>query len=103
MEKEYTTKNVFEHPMNEDAELQEAFTEFLNMRKKIRKPATDRAIKNLLLTLINLSEGEVETAIKIIDRSITNCWLDFYQLKEETSTFEKKSEKPIITGNRDLN
>jgi len=82
---EVTTANVFEHPLNENPEVQEAFTEFILMRKKMRKPATERAVKLLLVTLIKLSDGKADLAVKIIDRSITNCWLDFYQLKEEDS------------------
>ncbi len=80
----YTTTNVFDHPLNNSAEFQEAFQDFLSMRKKMRKPPTERAIKLLLKTVIELSSGREDIAIKIIDRSIVNNWLDFYQLKEET-------------------
>ncbi len=81
--KKYTTANVFEHPLNENNEFQEALQDFINMRKKIRKPVTDRAVKLLILKLIDLSEENPEQAVKIIDQSLVNNWLDFYQLKEE--------------------
>ncbi len=81
--KNYTTANVFEHPINENDEFQEVFQEFVNMRKKIRKPVTERAIKLLILKLIELSGGDIPLSIKIIDQSLVNNWLDFYQLKED--------------------
>lgn len=96
----YTTANVFDHPLNNSAEFQEAFQDFLTMRKKMRKPPTERAIKLLIKNLIELSGGKEDIAVKIIDRSIVNNWLDFYQLKEETdfsfhqsSTIGKKREE----------
>ena len=82
--KEFTTTNIFEHPINENTEFQEVFAEFLTMRKKMRKPATDRAIKLLILKLIGLSDNDIPTAIKIIDQSLVNSWLDFYQLKDDS-------------------
>lgn len=87
-------QDVLAHPLLEDGEVNEAFADFLAMRKKMRRPATDRAIKLLLKTLIELSMGKPQVAVKIIDRSITNCWLDFYQLKEEdTVQFETPSQR----------
>ncbi len=90
-----TTKNVFDHPINNDEDFNEAFSEFLNMRKRIRKPATERAIKLLLVTLIDLSEGNTETAVKIIDRSTVNCWLDFYRLKQEENSYNVGNQKKL--------
>lgn len=84
---EVTTANVFEHPLNENAEMQEAFKDFLKMRVKMRKPATERAIKLLLVTLIKLSDGKPDVAIAIIDQSIVSSYLDFYQLREQRQDF----------------
>lgn len=95
----YTSKNVFEHPMNKDADFQEAFNDFLDMRKKMKKFPTERAIKLLLLTIIELSKDNAELAVKIIDQSVKVNWLDFYPLKEQ----EKNTFGSSLGGNRELN
>lgn len=82
----YNTKNIFEHPFNESADFNECFNEYLLMRKKMRKPPTERAIRLLLLTAVTLSNSNVEKAIKIIDRSLVNNWLDFYPLKDDNES-----------------
>jgi hypothetical protein len=81
--KQFTITNIFEHPINQNQEFQEVFAEFLTMRRKMRKPATDRAIKLLIVKLVGLAENNIPTAIKIIDQSLVNNWLDFYLLKDE--------------------
>lgn len=89
-------KDLFDHPFCQNDDFNEAFNDFLNMRKKLRKPATERAIKNLLKNVIDRSGADLELAIKIIDQSITNCWLDFYKLKEEQNEnagFSRKREE----------
>ena len=77
------TKDVFDHEFCKNDDFNAALNDFLSLRKKMRKPATERAIRNLIKKVIDLSLGNQDTAIKIIDQSITNCWLDFYALKEE--------------------
>lgn len=89
----YTTANVFEHPINSNAEFQEVFTEFLSMRKKIKKPATERAVKLLILKLIDLSGGEAVNAIAIMDQSLVNNYLDFYPLKESGNSYNVDTQK----------
>lgn len=91
------TTDVFEHEFCKSDEFNDAMNDFLNMRKKIRKPATERAIKNLIRNVIEKSNENLELAIKIIDQSITNCWLDFYNLKEEqeNNSFSRKNFKDL--------
>lgn len=79
----YTTLNIFDHPINKNEEFQEAFKDFLDMRKKMKKPATERAVKLLILTLVTLAKDSDELAIKIIDQSIVKGYLDFYPLKDQ--------------------
>jgi len=67
----------------EDEELNNAFLDFLDMRKKIKKPATDRAIKMAINKLENLSGGDKEKKIDIINQSIMNCWQDLFPLRTE--------------------
>ena len=50
------------------------------MRKKIKKPATEKAINILLSKLEKV--GDEENAIKMLENSILNNWQDIYPLKE---------------------
>ncbi len=78
------TDEIFQNPIFQDNEFNEAFMDFLNMRKKIKKPATERAVKLLLKKVLQLSNNNKERAIEIIDQSTVNCWQDLYQLKDVT-------------------
>ncbi len=70
--------------------LNQAFLDFVKMRKEIKKPMTDRAIElaiKKLEALSKISSGESveideEMAIKILEQSIMNCWLGLFPLKE---------------------
>lgn len=62
--------------------IKEPFEAYLEMRKKIKKPMTDRAIKMLLTELGKLTSDE-QTAVKIIEQATVKCWLSFYPLKDD--------------------
>ncbi len=67
-----------------DSELLPTFLEYLEMRRKIRKPIkTQRAITARYNKLKVLSDGDTALAKKIIQQSIDYEWQDFYQLKSE--------------------
>lgn len=61
--------------------LNEAFIEFIGMRKKIKKPLTDNAIKRAIKKLDKLAGTDDELAILIVEQSVDHCWQDFYPLK----------------------
>lgn len=78
----------------DDEKLNEAFAEFVKMRKQIDKPMTDRAISRAKTRLQNLSNGDNELAVNILDQSIFHCWQDLYELKNDNSwTGGGKNEK----------
>lgn len=58
-----------------------AFNDFLEMRKKMKKSPTDRAIELLKDKLEKLSGGEVFLKIKILEQSTVSCWQDVFPLK----------------------
>lgn len=75
----------------DDPELNRAFTDYLAMRKKVRKPiATDRAlmmVKNKLSKLATDSGGfNTSVAIAILDQSIMGSWTGLYALKQNDSS-----------------
>lgn len=55
---------------------------FIEMRKKMKAPMTEQAVKLALNKLSSLTQDE-EEAIKIIEASIEHGWKSFYPLKEE--------------------
>ena len=63
----------------ENEELNNIFTEFLELRKKIKAVNTERAI-NMLIN--KLSKYDDNIKMKMIEQSIVNSWKDVYELKE---------------------
>lgn len=77
-------KSIKENPryFPDDDLLEKTFADFREMRKKIKKPMTDRAITLLLNKLGKLSSDTSEQ-VKILEQSIMNCWQDIYELKDQ--------------------
>lgn len=74
------------------SELHDALIAFEEMRKKIRKPLTERAKQLALSNLRKLSADE-ETQIAIVNQSVLNGWQAFYALKQEETPTVRKAEK----------
>lgn len=68
-----------------DEKLNQAFLDFMKMRKSIKKPMTDRAITRAMNSLQKLSGGDNDLAIRILEQSIFHCWQDLYELKEDNN------------------
>jgi hypothetical protein len=71
---------IAESNFNED--VKETIIEFVKMRKLIKKPMTDYALKKMLNKLGKLS-NDPQTQIEILDKSINNNWQDIYEPKVE--------------------
>ena len=69
-----------------DEILNKAFSDYVAMRKKIKAPMTDRAIELAIKKLDELSNGDNDIAIKIIEQSIMNGWKGFFELKQDSKT-----------------
>lgn len=67
----------------ENEELKDTLREFIKMRKMIKAPMTDKALK-LLITKVS-KMGDVETQIEILNQSIENSWKSVYPLKNNTT------------------
>lgn len=70
-------------------ELKIALDGFVEMRKKIKKPLTERALQLALKKLKELSSDE-QTQIKIINQSVEHGWQTFYPLNDNNNTFKQK-------------
>lgn len=79
-------------------ELIEPFEDYLKMRKTIKAPMTDRAIKMILTKLTELSGGDKKKSAEIINQATINCWKSFYPLREEVKINKPASlkEMPIV-------
>lgn len=77
-----------------DEELDKAFADYVEMRKKIKKPMTDRAIELAMSKLQKLAETssgiDNDLAIKILNQSVMNSWQGLFELKEDTRTTHAK-------------
>lgn len=63
-----------------NSDLINAFKDFIEMRKKIKKPMTERAVVLAIKSLKSLSNDEREQ-LEIINQSILHSWQGFYALK----------------------
>lgn len=83
-----------------DEKLNQAFSDYVQMRKQIKKPMTERAIVLAMKKLKELSavpfsdEMDNDLAIKILEQSTMNSWLGLFAIKESGSKTER--------GKRDL-
>lgn len=84
---EYKEKNSKKESVNsviaeytENKDLQDALHDFVDMRTKVRKPLTVRAMKLSLNELDKLAVDDV-TKIAIVNQSIVHSWLTFYKLQ----------------------
>lgn len=73
-----------------DEALNSAFADYVDTRKKIKSPMTDKAVDLAISKLMKLSNGDNDTAIEILNNSIVNGWKGLYPLKET-----KKQETTI--------
>lgn len=72
-----------------DESLNQAFLDYLEMRKQIKKPMTDRAIKLVIKKLEELSalpfsnSMDNDLAIQILNQSVMNSWQGLFPLKKQ--------------------
>lgn len=74
--------------------LSEAFNDFVSMRVKIKKPLTANALKRAMIKLENLSGGDTELMIKILNQSVDNCWAGLFPLHDGDDSFKGKHQNP---------
>ena len=75
------------------SELENVFNDFLEMRKKIKKPATERAIELLKTRIKQFAKGDEQLAIKIIEQSILNSWQNVFELKQDYKIKTQQTQK----------
>jgi hypothetical protein len=70
--------------------LQNAIVSFIEFRKGIKKPMTERAI-DLLIGKLKSMTPDIYKQIEILNQSIMNGWQGIFPLKEETQTVRRQT------------
>lgn len=79
-----TTASRIEGKYSENKALDKAFYDYVEMRKKIKKPMTDRAVELAKSKLEKLSKGNIDVAVAILNQSVMNSWQGLFELKERS-------------------
>lgn len=90
--KNITKKSNNNKQYSDNKELDTAIKDFIDHRKKMRKPMTDRAIDLFIKKLNGLSTSESKQ-ILMINTAIERGWLTVYPIKEDRPMERKNSDK----------
>lgn len=71
-----------EEIIRENPALRETFVEFIKMRKLIKKPLTDKALKLNVNQAFKLAGGDPSLMQAIVEQSIQHSWQTMYPLKD---------------------
>ncbi|ACA63332.1 putative DNA replication protein [Lactobacillus phage c5] len=74
----------------QDESVKKEIYEFIKMRKLIKKPMTDRALKGLISKLNELSSNPIDQA-KILERSVINDWQSVYPLPSNNNGYRNNN------------
>ena len=96
-QKEHRSHTINKNDKNDKNEIKKekgiffkkAWKDFKEMRRKVKKPMTDRAEEMLLNSLNKLSSDEKEQ-VDILNQSIFRCWQDVYPLKDKPQDSESQ-------------
>lgn len=80
-----------------DVELRDVLFEFIKMRKLIKSPMTDRALRSLLKKLDELASTNADK-IATVEQSIVNNWKSVYPLKKDAANKQRRIEYVEIDG-----
>ena len=83
-----TNLNEIIKTYTDNKDLKETIQDFIKMRKAIKKPVTDRALKTILNKLDKFTDTD-KGKILILEKSIENSWQTVYEIKEKA---------PVIAG-----
>ena len=72
----------------DNKDLKETIQDFIKMRRAIKKPLTDRALKTILNKLDKFADTD-KGKILILEKSIENSWQTVYEIKEKA---------PVVAG-----
>lgn len=86
------------YPFLKNAFFKENWDGFLETRRAMRKPATERAQVRILA---DLHKHPIETATKMLEKSLRSGWTDVYELKTEQKLSEAANDTREYVDLRD--
>lgn len=95
-EKQVKGKSGLISSYTENEDLRQAIADFIEMRKSMKKPMSDKALSMLFSKLDSLSADDT-TKIKILEQSIFNNWQGVFALKGESND---RSSRTLPGGSR---
>lgn len=81
--------------VNIDYNLLNKLSEFFSFRKEMKKPILDSSKESFKKKLLELSNGNIEIAIAILEQSIANGWQGIFELKTKTNGQTTNTGKPV--------
>lgn len=82
----------------QDELLEKTFQDYIEMRKRKRAPLTDHAMDLAIKHLTELSGGDNNKAVKILENSIRNSWTDVYPLKDSPPQKELSFKERLMNA-----
>ena len=90
------TKEKERSPLDDlEPELRETFENFIEMRKKIKAPLTDKALKLNIEKARKLAKGDPEKMRAIVEQSIERSWRGLFPLDEDKKAQEALKPQTI--------
>lgn len=86
--------------MVEDDFLRDLYVDYIKMRKMIKAPMTDRALKMLIDKVKKLEPNNIENQKKLLENAIINNWKSVYPLKDDEKGNQNGSNCKSIKQNR---
>lgn len=102
--KEKKTKVSQEKYFVENEKLNAAILDFIEFRKNIKNPMTERAVKLLINKLNDLAANDEQKQIAMLEQSILAGWKSVYPLQSDSkSSLQKGVQATPIKQNRFVN
>jgi hypothetical protein len=79
-------------------ELNQIFSDFINYRKESGKPLTESSIRASAQKLIELSKNDTQLARKVVDQTIENGWLSLQEVKQVKGQSPKLAKGKILNA-----
>lgn len=76
-----------------DDSLKELYLEYIKMRKMIKAPMTDRALKMLIKKVEELEPLDIDRQKRVLENAIMNNWKSVYPLKDDIQSNNQQTSR----------
>ncbi len=81
----------------EDEVLRETLAEFVDMRRKNKRPCTAKAIELIIKKLYNIASDNAER-VRVVEQSVMNGWQGVFPLSDARNDTTKKNSAPMTNN-----